>query len=303
MEHPPRLVAVELDAADEPRAMDHHIRPRRLIHPPRGRRIPQVKLAGADDRQIRRRHTPRKQRPHHGTAEKPCTARDGDAGGRPVRDGDSVIRLRHYLYCIEVNAMVARRWITSNWEQSLEGTRMTADEFLAVGETERKCELVHGVVMMSPSPNFSHQRTLAALVGQMQPFIAAHELGEVVTDYDVRISDAVVYEPDLLFVSAAKLRSLAGALNFAPDIVVEILSPSTHRKDLETKLLDYQRFGISEYWIFNPDAAEAMFLRLHGGAYVEITSVEQGLRADSYRTGLLPGFALDLGKLRKAMSR
>ena len=197
--------------------------------------------------------------------------------------------------------MVARRWTTTNWEQALEGTRMTADEFLAIGETERKFELVHGVVMMSPSPNRTHQRTLSELVGQVQPFVSRHELGEVLTDYDVRVSDSVVYEPDMLFVCAEKLRQFSDKMDFAPDIVVEILSPSTHRKDLETKLRDYEQFGVPEYWVLNPEVGEAMFLRLIGSTYVEVTTADQGRTDDSYQTDLLPGFTLDLKRLRKAM--
>ena len=86
--------------------------------------------------------------------------------------------------------------------------------------------------------------------------------------FDVVFSDFDVVEPDLLFVSSERARVLTEKnVQGAPDLVVEIGSPATRRRDEKTKLQLYERFGVQEYWVVDPDLDVIKVYRLVEGRY------------------------------------
>ena len=107
---------------------------------------------------------------------------------------------------------------------------------------------------------------------KLRMFIAENELGRTwVAPLDVVLSNYDVAQPDILFVSNERRGIITEAnVSGAPDLVVEILSPSTAERDRELKLTLYARYGVREYWIVDPDdeTVEVMELGAEGAAGV-----------------------------------
>lgn len=136
------------------------------------------------------------------------------------------------------------------------GPRYTYEDYKLLPE-DRRCELIEGDLLMTPAPSFRHQTILTRLLVRVWSFVEAGGLGRVVpAPTDVILSQANVVQPDLLYVSKERLGIVEpnGGVGGAPDLVVEILSPSTSRRDLLTKRKLYADYGVREYWVVDPDA-------------------------------------------------
>lgn len=173
------------------------------------------------------------------------------------------------------------------------GLRMTADEFLALPEDPRHYELVDGVVVMSPSPAYWHQKIIAEILRQLLVFLHQHPIGEVVPDVDVKLGSRRVYRPDIVYLRREKAAGLKERVTVIPDLVVEIVSPGSRSYDSKTKRQDYESAGIGEYWVIDAARETFTFLVLRDGAYQEV-----GVTAGRYRSSIVPGFELDLDRIR-----
>ena len=180
-------------------------------------------------------------------------------------------------------------------DAGLTGLRLSADEYLALGETPERYELIDGVVVMSPSPTPRHQKTVLALLRQMDPH-TERVGGELIQEVDVRLAPGLVYRPDLVYYAPGRLAELPRRLETAPDLVVEVLSPGSKALDLITKRGDYERFGVGEYWVVNPDNGE---VRCWSRATDRTTLVENQIAGDRLPSATIPGFVLNLAPLRR----
>lgn len=153
-----------------------------------------------------------------------------------------------------------------------------------------------GEILMSPSPLFIHQRVVMALAGRLDRFVTAHGLGEVLpAPLDVSLSDTLVVQPDIVFVSHERAGIVTRrGLNGAPDLVAEVLSPSTAYYDLTVKRDAYQAHGIGEYWIVDPERRSVTVLARRDGRYREHAEVRGEGEAAS---ALLDGFAVEVSSL------
>lgn len=118
-----------------------------------------------------------------------------------------------------------------------------------------KYEIIDGVLYMSPPPLIDHQDILGELFTQMREHARRRRLGKVLcAPCGVRLpGQPVPVEPDILFVRRKRLSILAERyVEGAPDLLVEILSPSNAMHDLETKYALYERAGVAEYWMVIP---------------------------------------------------
>ena len=176
---------------------------------------------------------------------------------------------------------------------SYAGLRMTADEYLALEDDGRKYELISGVVVMSPSPTTKHQQVLMEIAYQVKAFLRQHSLGGLYPETDIRLSTNLVYRPGLVFIRAERVRANWPRISEPPDLVVEVVSPESRRYDAETKRSDYERYGVREYWLIDPDLETMTFLRLDGSAYVPMQP-----QGDELASAVLPGFKLDLKAVR-----
>jgi Uma2 family endonuclease len=177
-------------------------------------------------------------------------------------------------------------------------TRLTYDDFVRIPDDGKRHEIIDGVHYVTPSPALRHQLLLGRLYLAVGGFLETHpELGQAfLSPLDTVFSPWDVVEPDLLFVAADQLGILTEPnVQGAPALVVEILSPSTRRRDLGIKRQLFDRGGVREYWIVDPKALEVtVYRRTSDGAFPKAVQLAAG---DDLTTPLLPGFVLSVAKL------
>jgi Uma2 family endonuclease len=176
--------------------------------------------------------------------------------------------------------------------------KLTYDDFLLFPDDGKRHELIDGEHFVSPSPNLRHQRVLARLHLLAGSFVIERRLGEVFfAPFDVLFSRHDVVEPDLLFVSNERKAILTAAnVKGAPDLVVEVLSPSNRRQDEVLKRSLYDRGGVDEYWIIDPEVETIKVFRREAGTFGRpvLLTVHDG---DTLTSPLLPGLEISLAAL------
>ena len=133
--------------------------------------------------------------------------------------------------------------------------KLTVQDYFALDAPDgERYELINGELIMAAAPNLAHQVTGLELGSRMNAFAKANELGQVViAPFDVLLSDTDVVQPDILFVSNERAEIITPAnARGAPDLVVEVISPSSERRDWREKLALYAKHGVKEYWIIDP---------------------------------------------------
>ena len=167
-------------------------------------------------------------------------------------------------------------------------TKLTYEDYANTPEGER-WELIDGELIMVAAPSEEHQIVVFNLAGLLYIFLRANPIGLALTaPRDVFLTENDIVQPDLLFVSneRAHIRN-SGYVAGAPDLVVEVRSPSTARKDWITKRELYARHGVQEYWIADAEASTITVLTLAAGA-LQVTAV-YGL-GNTLLSPTLPGF-------------
>jgi Uma2 family endonuclease len=173
--------------------------------------------------------------------------------------------------------------------------KLTYDDFVHFPDDGKRHELIDGEHYVTQSPNLKHQSIVGNLFGHIWSFLRERPVGTVFgAPFDVVFSDFDVIEPDVLFVSEARRKVLTSKnIQGAPDLVVEVGSPGTRRRDELIKHQLYERFGVSEYWVVDPDLDAIKVYRLTDGRYTRVS--ELTLRdGDVLTTPLLPGLDLPL---------
>ena len=171
-------------------------------------------------------------------------------------------------------------------------TKLTYADYCLTPDDERY-ELLDGELLMAPAPIESHQIAVMELGTLLHTFVKARGLGQVFSaPYDVVLSETDVVQPDLLFVSneRAHIRTPVN-IRGAPDLVVEILSPSTASRDWRDKLDLYAEYGVKEYWLVDPDARTVTVLLLEAGAFAEVARYGAG---QTLTSPTLAGFTTNL---------
>ena len=168
---------------------------------------------------------------------------------------------------------------------------------------DEKLEIIEGVAYgMSPEPAREHQRVSAIIFAKIYNFLSGKECEVYFAPFDVRLAeteDAVdeeietVVQPDIIVVCDQNKLDKRGCLG-APDITVEILSPSTSYKDQTEKLLLYEKHCVKEYWIVNPDAKYVMIYHLEG---VKYGKPEYLTANDTFESMVLDGLKMDLSEV------
>ena len=171
--------------------------------------------------------------------------------------------------------------------------KLTYDDYAKTPEDER-WELLDGELIMAAAPNMKHQSVQSVMGGQLQPFVMSGGHGWVFfSPTDVVLSEHDTVQPDLVFVSREREHIITDAnIQGAPDLVVEILSPSTASRDWRDKLDLYERHGVAEYWLVDPVSEIVWVFQLVDGALVQVGMYSVG---DTLTSPLLEGFVLDLG--------
>ena len=178
------------------------------------------------------------------------------------------------------------------------GVKLTYDDFVLFPDDGKRHELIDGEHYVTPSPNLKHQAIVRNLVTIIGSFLRTGRMGKVYSaPLDVVFSHFDVVEPDLLYVSEARREVLTHQnIQGAPDLVVEVGSPSTRRRDEKLKHRLYERFGVSEYWVVDPDIDAVRVYRLADGKYVRTQELSLD-RGDVLTTPLLPALELPLPEI------
>ena len=172
----------------------------------------------------------------------------------------------------------------------------TYDEMVAeLPESNLPMELWDGEIVMSPTPIPNHQRIVARFYKLMDEFVAGRKLGEVfVSPLDVILTQRRVVQPDIFFISKSRLNLVTDRVRCVPDLVVEVISQGSWKRDRVEKKGLYEQHGVREYWIIDPEAQTIEVFSLERGAFKLTSKAELGETASSK---LLSGFALTWSQL------
>lgn len=173
---------------------------------------------------------------------------------------------------------------------------LTYDDYLQLPNDGKRYEILEGVLYVTPAPVPRHQKVSINLEFLLYAYVTANNLGEVYhAPIDVVLSRINVTQPDIIFISRERLhliteKNVAGA----PDLVVEILSSSTSQTDRLVKAQIYARYGVSYYWLLDPDKQELEEYVSQEGAF---TLVSRHRGKEIFRPALFPGWEIDLDRV------
>lgn len=173
--------------------------------------------------------------------------------------------------------------------------RWTVEEYLAMPDDGRRYELFRGELIEMPSPTPEHQRLLKKLGFLLDTFVEQHKLGEVfLAPLDVLLDAHDTVQPDILFIATAHERIVQKRIVSAPDMAIEILLPSSIRRDRYDKLELYAEFGVKEYWIVDMANRSVEILALQNGRYTVHSSAAD---VGTVSSALLAGLEVDLARI------
>ena len=143
----------------------------------------------------------------------------------------------------------------------------TVEEYLTWDENFR-AELHEGRLVLMAPPSASHQEVLMEIAAQLHTFLKGKPCKVYPAPFGVKLFDneETIYEPDIAVIcDKSKIDKICCG---APDLVIEIRSPATARKDLNEKYKKYEHAGVREYWIVDPEANHVQAGVLHNGKYI-----------------------------------
>ena len=171
----------------------------------------------------------------------------------------------------------------------------TYDDLLTLPDDGRRYEIIEGELYEMPSPTFAHAATIMNLILMLAPIIASLGGRMLTAPRDVFFRGADPVQPDLVVVLPGGQGTLAArGVEGAPDVLIEVLSPSNRGHDLLTKRSLYARAGVREYWIVDPTARTLEILSLDGDAFHLAVAASGEERPISPLLGPLPIAADDL---------
>ena len=145
----------------------------------------------------------------------------------------------------------------------------TYEDYLHLPDNGKRWEIIRGELFMTPAPTTNHQRASRNLERILDDYVTEHDLGEMFyAPTDVVFSDTDITQPDLLYISKERGRIITEAnIQGAPDLIVEIKSPSTKKLDTQLKRRLYARYRVREYWVVDPESKTVDVFVLRGRGY------------------------------------
>ena len=182
------------------------------------------------------------------------------------------------------------------------GVKLTYDDFVQFPDDGQRHELIDGEHYVTPSPNRKHQRVSGSIHLLIGAWLEERPIGQLFyAPFDVVFSRFDVVEPDLLYMSNERAATVLTAANVqgTPELVIEIGSPGTRKRDETIKRRLYERAGVSEYWVVDPELDGVRVYQREGETFarpVEL-SAEAG---DVLTTTLLSGLELPVARVFRA---
>ncbi len=161
-------------------------------------------------------------------------------------------------------------------------------------------QLIEGELIMTPAPNPGHQMISGNLFKKLSSFVDERKLGILLySPIDVYLDDENAFQPDIVFISKKRRETIKkDGIYGAPDLVVEVLSPSTAHYDLKEKFKVYERSGIREYWIVAP---EMNSVEIYSNEKEHFSLIAKAERKGEVESLLLKGFKLTLEEVFKIL--
>jgi Uma2 family endonuclease len=181
------------------------------------------------------------------------------------------------------------------------GVKLTYDDFVLFPDDGKRHELIDGEHYVTASPNTRHQRISANLFLLIGSWLESHPIGRIFyAPYDVVFSSFDIVEPDLLYLSNERAATVLTPLHArgVPELVVEIGSPSTRKRDETIKRRLYERTGVSEYWMIDPEVDVIRVYRRAGDRFEKPVELSREA-GDVLTTPLLPDHAMPLARIFK----
>jgi Uma2 family endonuclease len=148
-------------------------------------------------------------------------------------------------------------------KQDVRSSQLVYEDYLLFPDDGKRHEIIDGDHYVTPAPKTKHQKVSFNLTIALGSFVKERGLGLVLAaPSDVILSDENVVQPDLLFVSSARASIVTeDNIRGAPDLLIEISSETTRKKDEVTKRKLYERFGVQEYWVVDPELESVKVFR------------------------------------------
>lgn len=175
--------------------------------------------------------------------------------------------------------------------------KLTYQDYINLPESETdRYELLEGELVMVPSPHWSHQVILKRLFRLLDDYVMNNKLGEVCfAPLDVILSPEAVLQPDILFISKDRQDIIKEqGVQGAPDLVIEIASPTTKDRDRTLKKTLYARHRVKEYWIVDPEEKTVAVFTLGKKGF---KSVEAYKESETLNSPLLKELEINLSKV------
>jgi Uma2 family endonuclease len=180
----------------------------------------------------------------------------------------------------------------------------TYKDYLRLPDDGRRYEVIRGALYVAPAPLIAHQLTVSQLTRLLGNFVVEHDLGMFLTaTVDVLLPRDIAspVQPDLLFIRKERQpRGREGSFEGVPDLVIEVLSPSTRGVDETVKLAAYRDAGVPEYWMVDPQKRTVLVFGVgaDGKSYVELQRAGTG---ETVRSTVLPGFEVAVNEICPAL--
>lgn len=175
-------------------------------------------------------------------------------------------------------------------EATLEEEQARRKQFYETVREDQKAEFINGELVVHSPAQFHHTRTVTHLIRLLSAFVEARGIGIAGTEKMMISLSRNDYEPDICYFTEAKARLFTGdQTRFpAPDLIVEVLSPSTEQIDRTIKFEDYAAHGVSEYWLVEPETETVEQYVLSQGRYELAMKSRTGMLASV----AIPGFEI-----------
>ncbi len=168
------------------------------------------------------------------------------------------------------------------------------EEYLSLPEGY-PAELIGGRITVSPSPTYRHQSICGDFFWKLKSFVENEKSGEVLYEFDVHFDDDNVLRPDILFIKSERKDIIKDNwVEGVPDMVIEVISPSSAAKDTVVKREVYERFGVKEYWIVDPENEDVFVYENREGRFILICAGKE------CSSKVLKGFKWGFSKVRSS---
>lgn len=168
-----------------------------------------------------------------------------------------------------------------------ENLKVTREEYLDLAEDGFRYDMIGGVLHLSPSPAFEHADRANQLNVRIANFLTKKNIAKIVMEVDVLLPDGGdVVRPDITVILKENMGMVKTHIHGVPDLVVEVLSPSTRNRDLGEKSDRYLKNGVPEYWVVDPDA-KTIEVRYNRKTEWKIVSGEE------LKSEILPGLVVE----------